>query len=138
MNAATLRAIRETVGISQREVAETFDVTERAVKHWERGMYSVPDDVAEWLLGKAAEHDRAVSQTVDATLKMIEDQNVALELGTMHKPPISLTYWRTQAEYDAAGRDSGQFGVVNARSRDVATMLRGMGYEVEFDYPNAR
>lgn len=137
MNAATLRAVRETVGLSQRAVAEALEVTEQSVKYWERGLRSVPNGVAGWMMERAAEHDRAVSQTVDATLKMIEDQNAALELGIAYRPPVALTYWRTQAEYDAAGRDSGYFGVVNARSRDVATMLRGMGYEVEFDYPNA-
>lgn len=136
MNAATFRAVRETVGLSQKAVADGLGVTEQSVKYWERGLRSVAKFAEEWLMGQVAEHDRAVSQTVDAALKMIDSQNEALELGTMYRPPIGLTYWRNQHEYEEDHRD-GYYGVVNARSRDVATMLRGMGYEVEFDYPNA-
>lgn len=49
---------------------------------------------------------------------------------------VPLTYFRSQEEYDAFGRDAGPFGVANANSRAVADALMARGIEVEFRYPD--
>lgn len=131
MNAATFRALRETTGISQRLIAETLGVEERSVKRWERGDRAVPNDVAEWIEDMVRDHDAAVSQTVRELQKMVKE----IDDG---QPPIDLTYYRTQAEYDLAGRDEGDYGMVCARARSIAEALRELGYEVEFNYPEIK
>lgn len=134
MNAASFRALRETCGLSQRAVAEHFEVTTQAVKQWEKGVHPVPGDAQEWMDEQAMAHDRAVADTVIALERMVEDTNASLGLPGDNRPPMELNYWRRQEDYDANGRDSGDVGVVNARTRAVAAALRGLGYGVRFHY----
>lgn len=135
MNSATFRAMRDTVGFSRHSIAEALGVTENMVDLWESNVRPVPERAAAWMWGLVAAHDQAVAETVTATMEMIDETNESLGMGPDDKPPISLSYWPTQASYDAGGRDKGDYGAVNARSRAVAAALRGLGYEVEFTYP---
>lgn len=126
MNAATFRAIRETIGMSQHTVAEGLEVTEQAVRYWERGLRPVPNDVADWIEQQLDNHNVAVEETLAATHELINDSGCE----------IDLSYFRTQEEYDEYGRDKGDFGIVNARARSIAERLRSKGYDVIFQYPD--
>lgn len=127
MNGATFRAYREITGMSQRTVAEALDVTETAVKNWERGLRSVPKQVSDWLWDRVAEHDDAVEQSMEGFEAMADELD--------GEPAIVMNYWRTQDEYDAFGRDDGDVGRVNARARAMAQKLREEGYTVTFENP---
>lgn len=124
MRAAQFRAMREALGLSQRDVADEAGVDRRSVKSWEAGVYPIPSDVAEWLSGEKAVADYAV-------------QNVVKDILSSEFPPttVSLTYYRTQEEYDSFGRDDGRFGISNANARRVADALEAEGIACEFYYP---
>ena len=124
MRAAQFRAMREALGLSQRDVADEAGVDRRSVKSWEAGVYPIPSDVAEWLSGEKAVADYAV-------------QNVVKDILSSEFPPatVSLTYYRTQEEYDEHGRDDGPFGISNANARRVADALEVEGIACKFCYP---
>ncbi len=48
-NAARLRALRESLGLSQRELAREFSVTQAAIAHWESSFRSIPGPVLKLL-----------------------------------------------------------------------------------------
>ena len=51
--------------------------------------------------------------------------------------PVSLTYWRGQAEYNAAGHD-GDYQMANANARLIACMLEADGRAVSFGFGGLR
>ncbi|WP_367113837.1 helix-turn-helix transcriptional regulator [uncultured Slackia sp.] len=112
------------LGLSQQDVAEAVGVDRRSVKRWESGEYPVPDDVAEWLMGEKAAADYTV-------------RNVVKDILSAEVVPatVSLTYYRTQEEYDEHGRDDGPFGISNANARRVADALEAEGIACKFCYP---
>ena len=124
MRAAQFRAIREMLGLSQQDVADAVEVDRRSVKRWESGEYPVPDDVAEWLMAERASADYTV-------------RNVVKDILSAEVVPatVSLTYYRTQEEYDSFRRDDGPFGISNANARRVADALEAEGIACEFYYP---
>ena len=126
---AWFRATRERCGISQRAIAEHFGVKARTVKRWEKpGEADAPADVRAWLEHMLDLHVQAVAAALDAVDDMAGDQG---------KPPehVDLMYYRSQAHYDAYGRDKGDFTIVNARSREIAAVLESEGIEARFRYP---
>lgn len=124
ISAAQFRATREMLGLSQQDVADAVEVDRRSVKRWESGEYPVPDDVAEWLMEGKASADYTV-------------RNVVKDILSSEFPPatVSLTYYRTQEEYDEHGRDDGPFGISNANARRVADALEAEGIACKFCYP---
>ena len=50
---------------------------------------------------------------------------------------VTITYFRSQDDYDAYGRDQRPFGFANAVARGAARELRRLGFEVRFDYPDS-
>ena len=131
-NKAALKALRETVGMMQRDLAEELDVDVRSVKRWESPAtegYHAPAD-AWYVLENARETQR---QQVAYALKVVREQ--ADDLGQAPSA-VALTYYRDQEQYDACGRDSGPYGVANANARAVADALEREGYQVEWRYPD--
>ena len=126
MTPATFRAIRETIGLTQGDVAKALGVSLRTVKRWEHpDRQEPPEDAWEWLLGMLERHDAAVDAMVDE----------ALALAREHGPEaVSITYYREQSQYDACGRDDGPYGFVNSIAREVALDLAVEGIETEFRY----
>ena len=125
---ADFRARRETIGLTQGDVARACGVSLRTVKRWEHPDWpEPPEDAWDWLVGMHDRHDDAVDAMVDQALATARE----------HGPDVvSITYYRDQAQYDACGRDDGPLGFVNSIAREVALDLVGEGFEVEFRYPD--
>lgn len=124
---ADFKARRETLGLSQSDVADVVGVTKTSVKRWERPDFpEPPEDVWEWLeLCEQAQKD-TVEQAVSAAIACSIDKNKA----------VQITYYRSQEQYDALGRDAGPFGMANANARMVASRLTSLGIDVDFAYPD--
>lgn len=125
---ADFRATRETIGLTQGDVAKALGVALRTVKRWEHPDWQEPpDDAWEWLLDMHDRHDAAVDAMVDKAMALVRE----------HGPEVvSITYYREQSQYDALGRDDGPYGFVNSIAREVALDLNGEGIETEFRYPD--
>lgn len=121
---ADFRARREALGLMQADVADEADVNLSTVKRWERpGGAEPPEDVWAWI----EDCERMQAEVVDAAV------SAAVARG---RGPVQITYYRTQEQYDALGRDPGPVGVANANARLVAHRLRSLGYEVDYAYPD--
>lgn len=125
---ADFRALRETIGLTQGDVADACGVSPRTVKRWEHPDWpEPPEDAWDWLLDMHDRHDALVDEAVGRVF------SIAGERG---KPESAIiTYYRDQAQYDACGRDDGPYGFVNSIAREVALDLNGEGIETEFRYP---
>ena len=126
---ADFKALRETVGLSQQDLADALDVDVRSVKRWEAPGDDRQPVAAAWCLLERyhALHARAVEVAVEQVERVIAEAG--------HAPQaIRMTYWRSQDEYDAHGRDYGPYGVANANARAAAEALRPYGVDVEFAY----
>ena len=128
MTKADFRAIRETIGLTQVDVAKALGVALRTVKRWEHPDWQEPPgDACEWLLGMLERHDTLVDAMVDRALAAA---------GRGDLDVVAITYYREQSQYDALGRDEGPYGFVNSIAREVALDLAGEGIETEFRYPD--
>ena len=128
MTPATYRALRESIGLTQGDVAKALGVSLRTVKRWEHPDWQEPpEDARAWLLDMHDRHDAAVDAMVDEAMALVRE----------HGPEVvSITYYREQSQYDALGRDDGPYGFVNSIAREVALDLNGEGIETEFRYPD--
>lgn len=127
---AGLKALRERVGLSQRDLAAELGVAVQSVKRWEReDMPYLAPQTAWDVLEHALDVQR---QMVDFMLAKVHE--IERDIG---RPPdlIPITYYRNQKMYDLHGREAGAFGRANATARAVATLLEEEGYKVEFRYP---
>lgn len=122
LSAATFRAMREGLGLSQAYVAEETGVSAQTVKRWESGRYPVPDDVSEWIILLKHRSDEVVIGAFESLMEAGAE-------GT-----VDLSYYRTQEEFAELGRDGGFFGIANANSRRVAALLESQGIKCEFHY----
>lgn len=100
------------------------------VKRWENPEYvDPPADAWRVLLDLLYAHRRAVDTVLDIVERQLDSN------GGEPSGPVRLLYYRTQTEYDEYGRDSGDYGLVNARSREVALRLGLLGIDTVFEYP---
>ena len=68
---------------------------------------------------------------------MVERCVSAFEKHGDYPKVVTITYFRSQGDYDAYGRDQSPFGFANAVARGAARELRRLGFEVRFDYPDS-
>ena len=120
MTGATFRALRTLLGYDQEAVARTLGVSKKTVSRWESGYFDIPDTVIEWL-SMWLERSGCI---IDAALDAAKGADC-----------VHLTYYRTQLEYDKAGRDAGNYHLANANARRVADALMAQGIDVVFGYP---
>lgn len=129
---ADFAAMRETVGLTQANLADDMGVRARSVRRWEQpGMdvYEPPAEAWEVLDGYAETQRQMVDHAREVVTRAQEEAG--------HMPDVvALTYWRSQEQYDEMGRDEGWYGVANANARAVAAELRRYGFRVEFRYPD--
>lgn len=125
---AEVKALRESVGLSQADLADLTGVTVRSVRRWERDI-EPPEDVLELLERYVIRKAKAVEAALETVERITEQMGRAPDL-------VPMTYYRSQAEYDELGRDPGPVGVANANARAVADALMARGVAVEFRYPD--
>lgn len=125
---AEVKALRESVGLSQADLADLADVTVRSVRRWERDI-TPPEDVLGLLERYVIRKAKAVEAALETVDRVTEQMGRAPDL-------VPMTYYRSQAEYDELGRDPGPVGVANANARAVADALMARGVAVEFRYPD--
>lgn len=123
---ATARALRESVGMTQLELAAEFDVEVRTVKRWENPAHpsNYPDEVFAWL-------EEARSDMVSRAVGLA--QGIAAD-----KPErVVLPYYRTQDDLDAVQLPLGQdqpVGYFNATVRLVCDALLAFEIDACFGY----
>lgn len=127
---ADFRALRESAGLTQSAVADACEVRVLTVKRWE-------DERTDWEPPADAWHlvDDAMAaqrEAVKAAEGVVTD---AAADAAGYPREVTLSYWRTQAQYDAHKADGADFAVVNATARATAQRLRELGFEVRFAYP---
>lgn len=127
MSKADLRALREMVGLSQQQLADLVHVSRETVKRWENESYDwdAPADV--WtLLYNLRDRQR---QAVDAALDMAD--------GMPNDAPTEtvISYYRSQAQYDACHPDGGLYTIANATARAIGMALELDDLPVRYEYP---
>ena len=129
MTKADFRAIRETIGLTQGDVAKALGVALRTVKRWEHpDRQEPPEDAWAWLMDMHDRHDAMVDEAVDKALAIVGERG--------EPAAVVITYYRDQAQHDAHGREPGPYGFANSVAREVALDLNGEGIETEFRYPD--
>ena len=128
---ADFAALRETVGLTQANLADDLGVQARSVRRWEQpGQegYEPPADAWDMLDSYADLQRQMVDHARETVMRTGE--------GAGHQPDeVVLTYYRSQEQYDELGRDEGWYGVANANARAVAAELARYGLSVRFSYP---
>lgn len=122
---AEFRAMREMLGLTRQDVADYAGVSLRSVKRWEDPAEENPPSEDAWELLYDTDDKRF--ETVRQALYAVRQSGAKA---------VQLTYYRTQEQYDALGRDEGPYGVANANARAIAERLRDEGVEVEWAYPD--
>ena len=126
--AADFRAIRESIGLTQADIANSCGVKLLAVKRWERGENPIPEGVWDVLDEWSDRFEAAIATSVETVMHQVTEMGKAPDV-------LTLTYYRTQDDYDRYGRDEGPFGFVNAVAREVGVVIAESGFEVRFRYP---
>lgn len=128
---ADFAALRETVGLTQANLADDLGVNPRSVRRWEQpGQegYEPPAEAWEVLDRYADLRRQMVDHARETVMKTGESTG---ELPTH----VVLTYYRSQEQYDELGRDEGWYGVANANARAVASELAHYDVAACFRYP---
>lgn len=125
---ATFRAMRERLGLTQQDVADIAGVRVLAVKRWEKpGEAEPPEDVWAALEEMRGRMLHMAGFSVDKAVELRDETGAG---------SVALTYYRSQDQHDAVGREPGPYGYTNAVARLTADYLEAEGFEVEFRYPD--
>lgn len=125
---ADLRALRETVGLSQQQFADLAHVSRETIKRWENDTYDWQAPADAWAILYEL-RDRQLA-AVDAALDFAD---------TMHDDAPSetvISYYRSQAQYDACHPDGGLYTVANATARAIGMALELDDHTVRYEYPH--
>lgn len=131
---ADFKAMREGLGMSQALLADLMGVHVKSVKRWEQpnetAYHNAPQDAWDIL----REYQARQREIVDFAIAKAVELDATMPDGAV--PTVSLTYWFSEDEYEQAHPGEGRFWqMANANSRLTAYLLRGRGYEVDFNYP---
>lgn len=131
---ASFRALRESCGLTQKNVADEFGVRTLAVKRWESETdhRNPPDDVWEWLV--------ELHQNMIAEARKAASNALALAEEERNGGPVRIRYYRTQEALDEwqlpAGLDR-PVGYVNAMSMRAAELIEDAGRETVMVYDDS-
>lgn len=128
---ADFAALRETVGLTQANLADELGVNPRSVRRWEQpGQEGYEPPAEAW---------EVLDRYADLRRRMVDHaRETVMQAGErMGGQPgqVVLTYYRSQEQYDDLGRDEGWYGVANANARAVAAELAHYGVRACFRYP---
>lgn len=128
---ADFAALRETVGLTQANLADDLGVNPRSVRRWEQpGQEGYEPPAEAW---------EVLDRYADLRRRMVDHaRETVMQAGErMGGQPgqVVLTYYRSQEQYDDLGRDEGWYGVANANARAVASELAHYGVTACFRYP---
>lgn len=132
---AAFRALRESCGMTQKNVADEADVAMFSVKRWENedeSSHQPPDDVWEWLVEC---HQSMIAEARESAEKVL-----ALAEEERNDGPIVIRYYRTQDALDAAQLPIGMdrpVGYVNAIAMRAAEIIEDSGRETLLRYDDA-
>lgn len=135
---ANFRALRESLGYTQLELAEKFGVSAYSVKRWERPdrtRNNPPDSAWNFLVAEYSKLCELTCDSVDALLEVLEEKSDA---GEEVEEVVTLTYYRTQEDLDrfsnVPGYVSQDYLFVNRVTQAVALMLYDLDIPYEFVY----
>lgn len=126
---AEFRALRETVGLLQGDIARELGVEERSVRRWESpDAPQFPPQDAWDVLDDALEQQRKV---VSFALGKVDE--IAKQQGD-YPHAVELPYWSSAKDYDNhhSADDGGNWRMANANSRLVAFALHERGIRVKW------
>lgn len=129
---AAFRALRESCGMTQRDVADEAGVAVFSVKRWENeddSSHQPPDDVWEWLVEC---HQGMVAEARESAAEVL-----ALADEERNEGPIAIRYYRTQEALDEAQLPMGMdrpVGYVNAIAMRSAEIIEEAGRETVLAY----
>lgn len=132
---AAFRALRESCGMTQRDVADEAGVAVFSVKRWENedeSSHQPPDDVWEWLVEC---HQSMIAEARESAAKAL-----ALAREERNDGPIAIRYYRTQEALDEAQLPLGTdrpVGYVNAVSMRAAEIIEDAGMDTLLMYDDA-
>lgn len=128
---ADFAALRETVGLTQANLADDLGVNPRSVRRWEQpGQEGYEPPAEAWeVLDRYADLRRQMVDHARETV-MQAGERMGGQPGQ-----VVLTYYRSQEQYDDLGRDEGWYGVANANARAVASELAHYDVAACFRYP---
>ena len=108
--------------MSQQALADSLHVDKRSIQRWEApgNAWTPPEDAWE-IVYDARERQQMV---VENALQVADGHGGA---------PVSLTYWKSQADYERAGH-GGDYQMANANARMIAFVLEMEGREVSFGF----
>lgn len=130
---ADFRALRESIGLSQTDLGRMLGVKTLTVKRWEKDGpdgYEIPGEAWDVLDERAEVHRQMVGHVVERCVEAFESRGE-------YPHHVTITYFRSQEDFDRFGRDRGPFGFANAVAQDAARGLRRLGFEVRFEYPDS-
>lgn len=128
---AAFRALRESCGLTQQDLADAVGVHITSIKKWENPnshLKEIPDDVWDFLVTEFNSQAEEAERAFQALVKLIESNE-----------PIAVRYYRTQEELDDAQKDLGlsrNFRCVNAITLKVVNKLKDVGIEFDIFYPD--
>lgn len=131
MNGPTMRALRETVGMSVRVLADIAHVREQSIRRWETGINPIPDEIAQIVSDAKARQDEVVAFALAKYEALYDDAPEGTEL------TVELRYWCSEGDYlerstDAALGADGDWLMANATTRRCAAVLEDIGVSVTY------
>lgn len=134
---ADLKAVRESIGISQIDLANEMRVTVRTIKRWEQiGWEEPPEELWELLDDMVYDHERSVDELVERTEEEARRNAADAEACGDDPKVVYLAYYKNQKHYECFPHQRGTTHTWgNAIVRRAADILRLKGYRVFFYYP---
>jgi hypothetical protein len=117
MHSATLKTIRESLGLSIEWFAEQARVQEHEVRDWESARDQVPEDVAEFILILEATAQQAIDRGLSAFDALIQEHGKPPEPLILVRYRSDVDLWRYRP--DMKGLPTGFHGAILARTRRV-------------------
>lgn len=132
-----LKAVRESIGINQIDLANMMNVTVRTIKRWEQiGWEEPPDEIWDLLEDLVYDHERSVAELVEKTEARARREAPSRKAAGRDPRMVELPYFKNQEHYEQfPHRKRSQHAWGNAISRRAADILRLRGYRVFFYYP---